>query len=90
MKSSGVYGASSSSALMARNAARLDTSCAQPLAEGAVADLVVVLDAVDEALRRQARSDGVPRARPQVLRELALVEPALRAASRARSRDACR
>ena len=71
MNSSGICGHSSSSACAARSASAVRQR-GQPVADRAVADLVVVLQADDEGGGRQARRSLSPRGSP-LARRLALV-----------------
>ena len=63
MNSSGTWGQSSIRAVAARNASRVGQDD-QPLAQGAVAHLVVVLQEADEGGRSARSLLGDPRGRP--------------------------
>ena len=63
MNSSGVIGAVSRSVLAARQVAGVDLMM-QAVADGAVADLVVILQADDEPVHRHARRIGAAAHRP--------------------------
>ena len=76
MKSSGVIGAVSRTTLAARQASAGDAGV-QPVADRAVADLVVVLKADDEAIASATRDGSVPRGRPRCTDGWPGEEPAL-------------